>query len=271
VVSKRVRGIGRSVGLGLLALLFLLPLFWMVSAAFIEPGSTLPTRLRLWPETFSMANYRRVFAIAPFGRLTLNSLLVAVIAVPLTIVTGSWAGFAISQLDRAWQRRWVLLSLAVLMVPGIALWSTRFLVFRWFGWLDSVWALVAPAWMGSSPFFVLMFYRAFRRIPRPIYDAALLEGAGVLAMWGRIAMPMARSTVLGVAFLSFVLYWGDFISPLLYISDSSRQTLPVGLQLLQQMTRGDWPLLMAGAVWATAIPLVLFFVVQFFMRDNGTA
>ena len=240
------------------AVLFLLPLLWMVTAALYPPGVPLPTALRLLPERPTLENFERMWELAPLGRSTLNSLVVAALGVPLTVVTASWAGLGMARLPRPAQRRWVMISLAVLMVPGIALWSTRFLIYRALGWYDSVWALVAPAWMGTSPFFVLIFYRAFRRIPRAIYDTALLDGAGVLPLWARIALPMARPSVIGVALLAFVFYWGDFISPLLYLNDPKKVTLPVALQLLEQLTRADWALLMAAAAWATLFPVLLF-------------
>lgn len=240
---------------------FLLPLIWMLTAALHPVGRPLPQTLSLSLD-LTLANFARVWQLVPMGRFTLNSLLVVVLAVPLTLVTSSWAGFSMAQLPKASQRRWIVLSLAVLMVPGIALWATRFLIYTKIGLYNTVWALIAPAFMGSSPFFVLMFYRAFRRIPTAVYEAARLEGAGVLAGWWQIALPIARPTAVGVALLSFVLYWGDFISPLLYLRSESRYTLPIALQLLQQMSRSDWPLLMAGAAIATTIPVALFLLLQ---------
>jgi multiple sugar transport system permease protein len=214
------------------------------------------------PEAATLENFARIWSAAPMARFTLNSLLVVALAVPLTLLTGSWAGLAMARLPRRSQRLWVVISLAVLMVPGIALWSTRFLIFRQLGWLDSVLALIAPAIMGTSPFYVLMFYRAFRRIPTAIYDAARLDGAGVLGLWWQVALPMARPTLIGVGLLSFIVYWGDFISPLLYLQTERRYTLPVALQLLQQLSPSDWGLLMAAAVWATAVPVLLFVFFQ---------
>lgn len=73
---------------------------------------------------------------------------------------------------------------------------------------------------------------------------------------------MARPSVLGVALLAFVFYWGDFTGPLLYLNDQQKYTLPVALQLLEQLTRADWALLMAAAAWATLFPLLLFVLVQ---------
>jgi len=251
------------------ALLFLAPLWWLVVAALHPPGDPLPVDLRLLPQRISLRNLVRLWQLLPMVRFTLNSLVVVALAVPLTLLISSWAGFAMVQLPRASQRRWVLLSLAVLMVPGIALWSTRFFIFKALGWLDSVWALIAPAWMGTSPFYVLMFYRAFRRIPAALYDAARLDGAGVLRAWSGVAMPLARPTAVGVALLSYLFYWGDFISPLLYLRSQSRYTLPIALQLTQQLGRSDWPLLMAAALWAAVVPILLFLLAQpYFARSQ---
>lgn len=244
------------------AIIFLLPLVWMVTASLYPPGVPLPTSLQLLPDEPTLENYGRVWRLLPLGRFTLNSLLVVALAVPITLVIASWAGLGMALQPHSRQRMWIFISLAVLMAPGIALWSTRFFIYRYLGWYDSVWALIAPAWMATSPFYVLIFYRAFRRIPGAMYDAARMDGAGVLQLWWLVALPIVRPTAVGVAVLSFVFYWGDFISPLLYLRSQSHYTLPVALRMLEQMTRSDWALLMAAAVWATFIPVFIFLLVQ---------
>jgi multiple sugar transport system permease protein len=239
-------------------MLFVLPLVWMAVASLHPPGVPLPRTLRLLPDEVTLANFGLVWTLVPFPRYLLNSLLVVALAIPLTVVSSSWAGYSIARLPGAAQRRWIIFSLALLMVPAVALWVPRFLLYRQLGWLDTPLALLAPAWMGTSPFYVLMYYRAFRRIPVAIYDSARLDGAGVLRTWGRVVFPMAWPTTAGVAVLSFVVYWGDYISPLLYIGEDSRFTLPVGLRLLEALHPAEWGVLMAGALLATAIPLLLF-------------
>lgn len=238
-----------------LAALFLLPLIWAATAALRPAGVPLSAPLLSGRPTLEA--FGRLFAVLPVWRLTANSLLVVVVAVPLTLLTASWAGFAMAQLPRPEQRRWVVLSLLVMMVPGVALWPARFLIYSRLGLVDSLGAIIAPALMGSSPFFVLIFYRAFRRIPSAIFDAARLDGAGVLATWRRVALPIARPTALVVAVLAFLLYWGDYLSPLLYLSDTTDYTLPIGLQLLEQLGRSDYALLAAGALWTMAAPVLL--------------
>jgi multiple sugar transport system permease protein len=240
------------------AAVFSLPLLWMFLAAFRPAGD--PITASLLPSRLTLDNFSRLFSSVSLGRYTFNSLLVVLVAVPLTLLTASWAGFAMARLPQPARRRWVVLSLLALIIPGVALWSSRFLIYNWLGITDTIWVLVVPALMGTSPFFVLMFYRAFRRIPVAVYESAHLDGAGVLDTWGHIALPMARPTAVAVAILSFILYWGDFVSPLLYVNDATQYTLPVGLQLLQQLGRSDYPLLMAGAVWSTLAPLALVLI-----------
>lgn len=248
------------------AILFLLPLLWMVTAALHPLGVPLPRRLTIIPDGLTLENFTKVFDLVPMARYSVNSLIVAAIAVPLTIVTASWAGFAIAQLPKASQRRWVWGSLALLMVPGIALWLPRFLLYAQAGIINTPLTLIAPAIMGTSPFFILMYYRAFRRLPTAIYDAAQLDGAGVLGIWGRITLPLVHSTTLAVGLLAFLVYWGDFISPILYIRTDQWKTVPVALSLLEQLSRAEWAVLMAGAVFVTMVPIILFVGVQFALR-----
>ena len=217
-----------------------------------------------------MESYGSVFELLPFGRYLLNSLAVVALAVPLTIVTASLAGFAMALLERRARATLVVLSVMVLMVPVTALWLTRFLVVRWAGLSDSLLALVLPALAGSSPFFVLIYYWTFRRLSRDLFEMARLDGAGPFATWRRIGLPLARPASVAVAVLTFILYWSDFISPLLYLRSQDLYTLPLGLRQLQQLDRGDWPILMAGAVMLT-VPAVLFFLLvqRRFLGERG--
>ena len=242
------------------AAVFLVPGLWVVAASLRRPGLAPPTTIEWLPDPVAWSNYAHVFEILPLARYLGNSLLVAGLAVPLTILVASWAGFAMAQLPP--RARYALLALAVVvrMVPLTAVWLTRFLVLRELGLIDTILALLAPVWMGSSPFFVLIFYWAFRRQPAALFEAARLEGLGALRIWATIAMPLARPAVAAVALLTFVQYWSDFMNPLLYLKADDRYTLALGLRVLQQLDATNWPLLMAGAV-VMMLPVVLLLVV----------
>ena len=252
------------------AVLFLLPLLWMAAAAFREPGLPPPRSIEWLPTSPTVDNFGTVFELLPFGRYLANSLAVVLLAVPLTIITASAAGFAMALLERRSRVVLVVLSVALLMVPVTALWLTRFLLFRWAGLTDTLLVLVVPALAGSSPLFVLLYYWTFRRVSTDIFEMAHLDGAGLVAVWRRIAMPLSVPTSVAVAVLTFILYWSDFISPVLYLRSQDLYTLPLGLRQLQQLDPSDWPLLMAGAVMLT-VPAVLFFLLvqHVFLGERG--
>jgi multiple sugar transport system permease protein len=254
----------------LVAVLFLLPLFWMVTAALREPGLPPPRTVEWLPASPRIDNFATLFELLPFGRYLANSLAVVALAVPLTVVTASMAGFAMAMLGRRSRTLLVVLSVALLIVPVTALWLTRYLVIQWVGLGDSLFALVVPALAGSSPLFVLIYYWTFRRVSAEVFEMAHLDGAGAVTTWRRIALPLARPATVAVAVLTFILYWSDFISPLLYLRSQDLYTLPMGLRQLQQLDPADWPLLMAGALVLT-VPAVLFFLLvqHLFLGERG--
>lgn len=244
------------------AALFVLPLIWVVSTSLRQPGLPPPPAIEWLPSPLFWSNYREIFEIVPLGWYLLNSLRVGVVAVPLTLLVASWAGFAMAQLPAGLRQRLVALTVALLLVPTASLWLMRFVLFSQLGLIDTIWPLVAPALMGSRASFVLLFYWSFRRVPLELFEAARLDGANALLIWARVAMPLARPTTVAVTVLCFSLYWSDFLSPLLYLKSESRYTLPVGLSMLRQMDRTNWPLLMAGAVVMTVPVVGLFLLIQ---------
>ena len=243
-----------------IAALFLLPLAWLVATSLREGGRPPARRLEWVPDPISWANYPAVFDALPILTFAANSLLVAGIAVPVTVLVASWAGFAMAQLPGLWRWRLAALSFAALMVPVTAVWVPRFALFRAAGLVDTPWALIAPAAMGTSPTFALLFLWTFLRVPPAIYEAARLDGAGALRLWAGIAMPLARPTAVAVAVLAFGDYWSNFVDPLLYIQSTEKQTLPLALRALNELGRTDWPKLMAGVTLLT-LPLVGVFLV----------
>jgi multiple sugar transport system permease protein len=254
------------------ALLFVLPLIAVVSFSLRKTGLPPPRSIEWLPRPLAFGNYTRIFDIVPLATYLLNSLLVAAIAVPVTLLTASFAGFAMARSERMFRERLVLICVLLMLVPVTALWLTRFILFKHLGMIDTIWSLVAPAIMGSSPLFVLLYFWSFHRIPPDQFEAARLDGASFLGLWHHVAMPQARAATVTVTVLAFIFYWSDFFSPLLYLKSEERYTLPVALQIMQQMDKTNWPLLMAGAVFITVPVVVMFLAVnRYFWPDDGPA
>lgn len=245
-----------------LTALFLLPLVWMFSASLRSPGVPLSQSTGLLPPAPTLANYGRIFEILPFGRYLFNSLVVTLAGVLLTLITASWAGFGMALLGKRARLRLLVLAAVLQMIPVTAFWLTRFLMFAQLGITNSRFALIAPALMGTSSLFILLFYWTFRRTGREVFESAELDGASLLQTWWQIALPLARPALLAVGMLAFLFYWNDFINPLLYLRSQTLYTLPVGLLQLQEMDKTNWSLLMAASMLVTVPALIVFAFLQ---------
>ncbi|MDP9067285.1 MAG: carbohydrate ABC transporter permease [Actinomycetota bacterium] len=261
----------RRLGVVILCAVFLTPLIFMILGSLRSPGLPPPDGFELVPEGSTWSNYETVFAFVPLGRYLINSLIVVAVAVPVTVLVASWAGFAIATASRATRRRLVIACLVTLMIPLSALWVPRFVMFRWLGLLDTLWPVIAPALMATTPFYVLLFALAYSRIPATLFEAARLEGLSPFAIWRKVAWPLAVPAAFAVAVLAFAWHWANFIDPLLYVSSPEKLTVSVGLRALQTLEPTNHPILLAASVMVTAPPVVAFLAAQrsFFTRTLG--
>jgi len=266
----RSRGLPRLAAALVVSAVFLLPLVYMVTGSLRRAGLPPPRTPELVPAEPTLANYERAVELVDLGRYALNSAIVVALAVPLTLLFASWAGFATARLPPRGRTAIVALSLVCLMVPVTALLVPRFAMFSWLGLTNTYVPLVAPALIGTSPFYVLLFYWAFRRIPGELYEACRLEGLSPFETWWRVALPLARPVTVAVGVLAAVFTWSNFLDPLIYLFDQSLFTLPLGLRALAQLDRQDFPVLLAGAVIATAPVIVAFVFVQRHFLQEGT-
>lgn len=244
------------------AILFLLPLYWAFVVSLRPIGLPPPLSILWWPAEAAWENYAKIFDLVPFSRYFFNSVRVVAVAVPLTWLIASVTGFALSRLPFSWRRIIIPLTAILLIIPPVAVWIVRFRLYEAAGVLDTLWALIAPAFMGGSPLFVLLFYWTFRRIPDDYFEAAWIDGASWWQNWLFIARPLARPTSAAVVVLAFVKFWSDFTDPVLYIFNTRLYTLPVGLQLIKQLDQTDIPLLMVAAIYMILPILVVFIALQ---------
>jgi multiple sugar transport system permease protein len=253
-----------------LAVIALLPLAVMIGGSLRQVGLPPPRTPELLPWPLAWDNYPQTIELANLARLTVNSLIVAVLAVPLSVLVASWAGFAISRLRPRPARVLLGLSLVALMIPLTAMLVGRFSIFASLGLTNSYVPLIAPALIGTSPLYVLVYYWAFHRLPAELFEAARLEGLTPFGAWRQVGMPLVRPVTLAVATLAFGISWGNFLEPLIYVFDPDLYTVPLGLRSLAQLDPTRAPLLLAGALIATVPAAVAFLVAQrAVLRDIG--
>ncbi|MGW5049508.1 ABC transporter permease subunit [Actinokineospora sp. NPDC004072] len=242
--------------------MFLAPLAVMVLGSLQRPLQAPPDGLDLWPDPAEWSNYAVVPRFLPLGPLLLNSLLLVVVAVPVTVVVTSMAGLAIAT-ARGRARRWLVgISVVMLLVPAAALWVPRVVLLRGAGLADTPLTVALLALAGTTPFYVLLFALACSRIPAHLVEAAALEGMSPLAVWWRVALPMTRPAVVAVAALSGLYYWSTFMDPLTLVSSPANWPVALGLRGLSEMEAALYPIYLAAAVVVTAPALLAFGIGQ---------
>lgn len=262
----------RQLAVSAVSAVFLFALVFLVLGALRAPGAPPPTGLELLVPAISGAGFTRAFELVDFGRQLVNSGIVALLAVPLSVLVASWAGFAATRLSPRGRRLVVGGSLVALIVPLSALWVPRFVLFSKLGLVDTYVPLVAPALMATSPLYVLLYFWSFSRLPPDLVDAARLEGLGLFAIWRRVAAPLVRPTTFAVGALAFVFHWSNFVDPLLYLNDPSLFTAPLGLRQLKDLGPTDFSTLLAAALVVTLPGALAFGAIQHrFLSDVRAA
>ncbi|MBA3533638.1 MAG: carbohydrate ABC transporter permease [Ardenticatenales bacterium] len=249
------------------AFLFLLPLLWMVKTAFQEARLIYanPTHWLPWPPT--LANFREAWALIPFMTYLRNSLLIALLAVPGAVLSSSMAGFAFASLPARGRGVLFALLLLTLALPAQATLIPTFLLFVKLRWVNTFLPLIVPHWTAGA-IYVFLFRQFFRRLPQELYDSAELDGCSPWQLYWYIALPLARPLCITVALFTFIASWNDFQGPLLYLTDGSKFTLPVGLAFFQGPYVTQLHHLMPLALLSLLPPLLLYLVGQRYLIEG---
>lgn len=252
----------RSAGALFVLVVFLPPLLLLLVGSLHEPGQPPPPTPQLRPDPFSVDGYAQAMDLGGLLRATVNSLIVAAITVPLSVLVASLAGFALTQVSRRVRIAVMAAALVALMIPATALLVPRFAVFRTLGLTDTLAPLIAPALIGVSPLYPLIYYLAFRFLPRDLYDACAVEDLSSLQTWWRVALPLVRPVTAAVAALTFIVTWSNFLDPLIYVYSRELFTVPLALRSLATLDPTNFPVFLAGAVLATVPAIVVFVFAQ---------
>lgn len=262
VVGRWWRGLGAV----LVVAVFVPPVALMVSASLRAPGQAPPDSPTFLPETIDGVAFGQAVEMGRLLPAAMNSLIVAAVVVPVSVLVAALAGFGMTLLPRRGLVAVVVASMVALMVPVTALLVPRLALFRGLGVTDTLVPLMAPALLATSPLYPLVFFLAFRAVPTELYEAARLAGCSVWGLWWRVGMPLVRPVTVGISALVFAASWANVLDPLVYLYRRELFTLPVALRSLSTVDAGDYPIYLAGAVLATIPAVVVLAVAQAAVR-----
>ena len=216
-----------------------------------------------WPARFhGYQNYAAVLTGSHIPQFVLNSFLITIPAVIGTVALASMAGFALAKHEFKGNRLLLIMFVAGNLVPFQALMiPVRDLMIS-IGLYDSRWALILFHTAFQTGFCTLFMRNFIREIPDAVLDAGRVEGAGELAVFWHVVLPLVRPAIAGVSVLIFTFVWNDYFWSLVLVQSDNIRPLTAGLQSLRGMWQTSWELVSAGAILAAIPPIIVFFLMQ---------
>jgi sn-glycerol 3-phosphate transport system permease protein len=236
------------------------PLLLALSYSFMSEGEIASYPPRLLPSTLQFDNYQRVLANVPLARYLLNSFVASSLVVIGQLVTASLAAFAFSFLTFPGRNVLFGVVLATMMIPWEATIIPNYMTVRTLGWLDTYQGLTVP--FMAQAFGIFLLRQSFLQLPRDLFDAAVVDGAGKLRFLWAIVLPLSRPALATLAVYAFLWTWNLYFWPLLITNDPLMRTTQVGIAQLRFEETLRWGYLMAGVIMIVLPTLLLLVLGQ---------
>ncbi len=255
------------------SVIFTYPMLWLLASS-LKPGHEVFTP-DLIPSQIAWTNYPELFSLAGnFDRWFINSVIVSGLSAITVVLSSAFVAFGFAYFRFPYRNLIFGIVLATMMLPGAVTMIPSFLIWRELGFYNTL----VPLWAGNlfaSAFYIFMLRQFFLGLPRELFEAARVDGAGYIRMWRSVALPLTIPALIVVFIFELKASWTDLVRPLIFLRDVELFTLPRGLLAIVASAsitgEGHFELLMAAAVITTLPMVILFFVGQrYFVEGIAT-
>jgi multiple sugar transport system permease protein len=256
----------RFITLTVLAVLFLMPIYWMVTTSLKSEAATVARPVQWWPHEPTLENYRAILESpnAPFLRWTWNSLFTSAAFAFGSVALAVLTAYPLSRMRFPGRDVWFWVILSSMMVPGVIFLIPHYLMMIRFDWINTYHALIWPGLPGA--FGVFLMRQFFVSIPREIEEAARIDGANSVQVLVRILLPFLTAPMATLALFQFMAAWNNYVWPL-FVVQGEMQTLPVAITSFSSRYWTAYGKLMAGTAIASVPILIAFlFAQRYFIR-----
>lgn len=250
----------REFSLLAVAAVFAIPLYILLNLAFRGPGSDQSALALTADPTFE--NFVTAWERAQLGSAMLNSAFVTIVSVTLIVVISSMAGYALVRVVSRLSTFAYWFMVAGLLIPFQMVLIPLYMSIRDLGLLGTTWSLIIFYVGYQMPFSIFLYTGFLRALPREYEEVAWIDGASTWRTFWHVVFPLLRPITGTVVILNGIHIWNDFLTPLLYLSGTPNQTIPVAIFSFIDQYVSDWPLVFAGLVTGVAPILAVFFLLQ---------
>jgi raffinose/stachyose/melibiose transport system permease protein len=266
VASRIVRRLPWWIAAVLLAggcFLWIYPFLWMVSASLKSSLDIFKDGLNLIPDSPAWANFKRAWVTAEFGKYLRNTVIVTVATVLIVVVRSAMAGYVLARYRFRGRMAIIVVLVATILVPtGYTIIPVVDIAQR-LHLLNSLAGMIIALSGGAHVAMILIYVGYFSRIPKELFESAMVDGAGFLTIFIRIMLPLAMPVTATATLLTFLNTWNAYFLPLVFtFSRPDLRTVSVGMIAFSGEYSTDWSGMAAGAVISLAPVVILFFVLQ---------
>ncbi|EAD7949052.1 carbohydrate ABC transporter permease [Listeria monocytogenes] len=234
----------------------ILPFIWMVLSSLKTDAEILKIPPTIWPETFTLDNFTKLFTEMDFAIYLKNTLIIVFFSF-FGLFLNAMAGHGFAKFKFKGKNKLFYLVLATMMIPGQVTMIPVYLLLNAAGLTNTMTGIVLPGLVGA--FGIFLFRQFMSTISDDLLEAARLDGASEFYIFWRIVIPISRPVLAVQGILTFIAGWNSFLWPLIIANDEKFYTLSVGLQLLKGQYGSNYALQMAGATFMV-IPIILIFM-----------
>lgn len=242
-------------------LIFSAPLLWMVSTALKPPNMAMEIPIVWIPTRIDLSNFVKPWQLLPFVAFFRNTAFIALVNVFGLLLSSSLVAFGFARIPFRGRNVIFLLLLSTMMLPDQVTLIPLYIFWANLGLVNTYWPLIVPQWL-STGINVFLLRQFFMTINLELDDAARIDGANWFMIYWRILLPLSKPALGVVAIQAFAWNWNNFMDPLIYLNDTRKYTVSIGLRLFQTVEYNLITQVMAMTLIALIPMLVVFYIGQ---------
>ncbi|MFS0725707.1 carbohydrate ABC transporter permease [Paenibacillus sp. 1P07SE] len=270
--SKRFKRLLIYILITLLAVVILVPFFWMISTALQADGDIFAWPPQFIPDPPQWSNFAEAWTARPFTVYLANTAFIVVLGLIAELVSATVVAYGFARFRFPGSTFIFLVLLATMMLPFHVTLIPTFLIWQQLGLTGEFDPLVLRAWTAWGPFYIFLLRQFFMTLPRELDDAAEMDGANFFQTFYYVMLPQIKPALLAVGIFAFRGYWNDFLGPLVYLTDSNLYTMNLGMYFFMGGINEapQWNYLMAMSTLVALPVIILFFAAQRYFIEGIT-
>jgi len=241
------------------SLVMIIPFIWMVLTSFDWAARLkIPFPPRFWPEEFSLKTYQMAFTNIPMLKYMINSIIVSVGVIVVSLLSAVFSGYAISKFKFKGANIVLLLALSTMMIPFEMTMIPQYLMFAKIKLLDTYWSFFLPALNYAFGTFLAKSF--IDQLPGSLREAAIIDGANEFTVFLKVYLPLCIPILATMIILQFLAVWNDLLWPLLALKTPDKYTIQLGLAMFSYNKDLPLPSVIMAATTVSLTPVILLYL-----------